>query len=147
MSYFRILTTKIIKETGIDNFSEACKKYEYLGLDSNFDTNCICTHPIKEVYKIRNKETNIVHIIGSECRKYFSKNNREFKEEIEREKIKQEKIMCRGRKKMKVGKYKGYTYSYIYSNCSNYITWLKSQSLNGEMVGFIEYCELRKLKD
>lgn len=54
---------------GKDKIEYAHKFYEKPEYDC--EPSCVCGHPIKEVYTVRNKVTNNVHLVGSTCINYY----------------------------------------------------------------------------
>ena len=69
MSYFEIFKREIIKHSVAQTYFEACAEWEEVGInyaDDHEDCECICTHPIKQLITIRNRENNNELVVGSE---------------------------------------------------------------------------------
>jgi hypothetical protein len=70
MSYFEIFKREIIKYSMADNYFDACGEWFEVGIDyaeDDEDYECICSHPIKQLITIRNRENNNEVIVGSDC--------------------------------------------------------------------------------
>jgi len=70
MSYFEIFKREIIAHSVADNYVEACGEWIEVGIDYAEDDEeyaCICSHPIKQLITIRNRENNNEVIVGSDC--------------------------------------------------------------------------------
>lgn len=71
MSYFEIFKREIIKLSVSQNYFEACSEWEEVGIDYVDDDyefcECLCTHPIKQLITIRNRENGNETIVGSDC--------------------------------------------------------------------------------
>jgi hypothetical protein len=70
MSYFEIFKREILASSVADNYFEACGEWVEVGIDYAEDDEeyaCICSHPIKQLITIRNRENNNEVIVGSDC--------------------------------------------------------------------------------
>ena len=70
MSYFEIFKREIIKHSVAQNYFEACSEWEEVNIDyadDDEDYECICTHPIKQLITIKNRENNNELVVGSDC--------------------------------------------------------------------------------
>lgn len=70
MSYFEIFKNEIIKLSVSQNYYDACGEWEEVGVDyaeDHEECQCLCTHPIKQLITIRNRENNREVIVGSDC--------------------------------------------------------------------------------
>jgi hypothetical protein len=70
MSYFEIFKREIIKHSVAKTYFEACSEWEEVSIayaDDDEDYECICSHPIKQLITIRNRENNNEVIVGSDC--------------------------------------------------------------------------------
>jgi hypothetical protein len=70
MSYFEIFKREIIKHSVSLDYESACAEWEECGMDyaeDDEDYECLCTHPIKQLITIRNRENNREVIVGSDC--------------------------------------------------------------------------------
>jgi hypothetical protein len=70
MSYFEIFKREIIKHSMSQDYYEACSEWEEMSIayaDDDEDYECICSHPIKQLITIRNRENNNEVIVGSDC--------------------------------------------------------------------------------
>lgn len=70
MSYFEIFKREIIKQSVSQDYYEACAEWVEVGIDyaeDHEEYECLCTHPIKQLITIRNRENNREVIVGSDC--------------------------------------------------------------------------------
>ena len=70
MSYFEIFKREIINYSVANTYDEACSEWFEAGVDVADDDEecyCICSHPIKQLITIRNRENNNSVIVGSDC--------------------------------------------------------------------------------
>ena len=69
MSYFEIFKREIIKLSISNTYDEACSEWYEVCIDEadGDDYECICTHPIKQLITIRNRENNNETIVGCDC--------------------------------------------------------------------------------
>lgn len=70
MSYFEIFKREIIKHSMSQDYYEACSEWEEICIDyaeDDEDYECICSHPIKQLITIRNRENNNELVVGSDC--------------------------------------------------------------------------------
>ena len=70
MSYFEIFKREIIKRSVSHDYYEACAEWVEVGIDyaeDHEEYECLCTHPIKQLITIRNRENNHEVIVGSDC--------------------------------------------------------------------------------
>lgn len=70
MSYFEIFKREIIKHSVSQDYYEACAEWVEVGIDyaeDHEEYECLCTHPIKQLITIRNRENNREVIVGSDC--------------------------------------------------------------------------------
>jgi hypothetical protein len=70
MSYFEIFKREIIKHSNADNYFEACEEWDEYAIDYADDDEeyyCICSHPIKQLITIHNRENGNQVVVGSDC--------------------------------------------------------------------------------
>ena len=70
MSYFEIFKREIIRHSNADNYFDACHEWDELAIDVADDDEecyCICSHPIKQLITIRNRENGNDVVVGSDC--------------------------------------------------------------------------------
>lgn len=70
MSYFEIFKREIINLSVSNTYEEACGEWYEAGIDEADDGeeySCICSHPIKQLITIHNRENNNETIVGSDC--------------------------------------------------------------------------------
>ena len=70
MSYFEIFKREIIKHSNADNYFDACHEWYEVAVDVADDDEecyCICSHPIKQLITIHNRENNNEVVVGSDC--------------------------------------------------------------------------------
>jgi hypothetical protein len=69
MSYFEIFKREIINLSISNTYDEACSEWYEVCIDEadGDDYECVCTHPIKQLITIRNRETNNETIVGCDC--------------------------------------------------------------------------------
>lgn len=70
MSYFEIFQAELIKHSKAENYYDACHEWDYMDFDIADDDEecyCICSHPIKQLITIHNRENGNKVIVGSDC--------------------------------------------------------------------------------
>lgn len=70
MSYFEIFKREIIKHSVAQTYFEACSEWDEICIDyaeDDEDYECICSHPIKQLITIKNRENNNELVVGSDC--------------------------------------------------------------------------------
>jgi hypothetical protein len=69
MSYFEIFKREIINHSVSNTYDEACSEWDEICVDEadGDDYECICSHPIKQLITIRNRENNNETIVGCDC--------------------------------------------------------------------------------
>ena len=70
MSYFEIFKREIIRHSNADNYFDACHEWDEVCIDVADDDEecyCICSHPIKQLITIRNRENGNDVVVGSDC--------------------------------------------------------------------------------
>jgi hypothetical protein len=69
MSYFEIFKREIINLSISNTYDEACSEWYEVCIDEadGDDYECVCTHPIKQLITIRNRENNNETIVGCDC--------------------------------------------------------------------------------
>lgn len=70
MSYFEIFKREIINLSISNTYDEACSEWYEVCIDEaddGEDYECVCTHPIKQLITIRNRENNNETIVGCDC--------------------------------------------------------------------------------
>ncbi len=70
MSYFEIFKREIIEHSNADNYFEACHEWDEIAIDIAEDDEecyCICSHPIKQLITIHNRENGNDVVVGSDC--------------------------------------------------------------------------------
>ena len=70
MSYFEIFKREIIKHSNADNYYDACHEWDEVAVDVADDDEecyCICSHPIKQLITIHNRENGNDVVVGSDC--------------------------------------------------------------------------------
>ena len=70
MSYFEIFKREIIKHSNADNYYDACHEWDEVCIDvadDDEDCYCICSHPIKQLITIHNRENGNDVVVGSDC--------------------------------------------------------------------------------
>jgi hypothetical protein len=69
MSYFEIFKRRIIENSEADNYKDACAEWVVVGVDydSSDESECICTHHIRQVITIKNRHNNKQVDVGSDC--------------------------------------------------------------------------------
>ena len=70
MSYFEIFKREIIRHSNADNYFDACHEWDEVCIDvadDDEDCYCICSHPIKQLITIRNRENGNDVVVGSDC--------------------------------------------------------------------------------
>jgi len=70
MSYFEIFKREIIKHSNADNYFDACHEWDEVCIDIADDDEecyCICSHPIKQLITIHNRENGNEVVVGSDC--------------------------------------------------------------------------------
>lgn len=70
MSYFEIFKREIIRHSNANNYFDACHEWDEVCIDVADDDEecyCICSHPIKHLITIRNRENGTDVVVGSDC--------------------------------------------------------------------------------
>ena len=70
MSYFEIFKREIIKYSNAGNYFDACHEWDEVAVDVADDDEecyCICSHPIKQLITIHNRENGNEVVVGSDC--------------------------------------------------------------------------------
>lgn len=70
MSYFEIFKREIIKHSNANNYFDACHEWDEVAIDVADDDEecyCICSHRIKQLITIRNRENGNDVVVGSDC--------------------------------------------------------------------------------
>jgi hypothetical protein len=69
MSYFEIFKRRIIENSEADNYADACAEWVVSGVDydSSDESECICSHHIRQVITIKNRHNSREVQVGSDC--------------------------------------------------------------------------------
>ena len=69
MSYFEIFKRRIIENSEADNYADACAEWVVSGVDydSSDESECICSHHIRQVITIKNRHNSREVHVGSDC--------------------------------------------------------------------------------